>query len=83
MLHDPLMGGGPEWGKTRRPWYNDKMRRPASRFHDPSAGHQDGPDPVMPRLAHAESGRLEQLDGTSRSGTIKAETSGSTIISKS
>ena len=25
-LHDPPMGGGPEWGKTRRPWYNDKMQ---------------------------------------------------------
>ena len=54
-LHDPPMGGGPERGKTRRLWCNDKTRRPASRFHDPSAGHQDGPDPVTPRLAHAES----------------------------
>ena len=54
-LHDPPMGGGPERGKTRRPRYNDKTRRPASRLHDPSTGHQDGPDPVMPRLAHAES----------------------------
>ena len=54
-LHNPPMGGSPERGKTRRPRYNDKTRRPASRFHDPSAGHQDGPDPVMPRLAQAES----------------------------
>ena len=54
-LHDPPMRGGLERGKTRRPRYNDNMRRSASRFHDASAGHQDMPDPVMPRLAHAES----------------------------
>ena len=54
-LHDPPMGGGPEWRKTRHPRYNDKTRRPALRFHDPSAGHQDGPDPVTPCLVHTES----------------------------
>ena len=48
-LHDPPMGGSPERGKTRRSRYNDKTRRPASRFYSASTpvDHQDGPDPVI------------------------------------
>ena len=69
-------------GKTRRLRRGNETRRPASGFHSTNApaSHQDRRDPVTPSLAHAESRRRRQVDGTPRSGVIKTEFSGSVII---